>query len=721
MINIENTQVITYGSNQKVTVYRDFSDANLWYIVPEPVIPLNDAGLPEFSLVQYNGDKGQVSGTCSFQTELAESPDALEAVKNKLGSGMKIGQFDWQSVKVVFTFATADMANMQLIATPSMYGANRASFIIHLPDQATVNDFINAFGPSGSAAGTFMLEYDVTALTRLPPATVTVNFNSNTAYQYEKQVHVTKNCWGNVTSRSVTVQEHLSQSEAGKITVDPGAKPLDAATHQRLEAWGNATLEADVNQSVDQAMKIIGSNNSDSFSMSSVASFNNVYVEGQVVPWIITPRAPIPAFAAAHWKQVYSTVPNQNLAVAFTVQNLAKNGVESIDLVVTYSTQKTENSYEFTPEKPGTWIFKAPGSVAGGKYDPGYSYQYTVHYKAGGDPYKSPVLVNTDTDVYINANDLNVLQVTFDAANISFAGDTGGIQVTAQNQVDYVLVDFYFVNEADGDLVQDQQAKLDKTTRSHTFLSRTKLPFKNDFQYKLTYVLTNHQQVVIDWQRDNVAAVARRKAVAPVLTLNSPFVSRTVMVCPIDPPWGVAYDMIQLMATYSDEVNNLNEQNVWSVQKGKFPEPWNFLAPANENGQIIGFQGEYIIGGSQHVIQAAKTPMPFINVSTTQETFSVEIDPSQVEWTNGPITQVVVNIYTKTKEKAQTNIGMVPAFTPKNTRSILYDFQFDTGTTPTYYYSAEYWIKDQPKPDRIGETKVEGQGILTLPGKVTTT
>ena len=54
--------------------------------------------------------------------------------------------------------------------------------------------------------------------------------------------------------------------------------------------------------------------------------------------------------------------------------------------------------------------------------------------------------------------------------------------------------------------------------------------------------------------------------------------------------------------------------------------------------------------------QAAETSQLFIPISTTQERFSVEIDPSQVEWANGAYTQVVVSIYTRDKKGVMTDI-----------------------------------------------------------------
>ena len=706
MIDIRDSRVIAYGNRQSVTVYRDFDNANLWFIVPEPVIATGDNGLPEFALVQYTGDDGKVAGTCTFQTELQVSAEASQAVKRALGAAAQFGQFDWVSCNAVFLFSTASMAGMELTATPSMYGANRASFVIHLPDQATVNDFINAFGPSGSGGGTFMLRYDVSALTRLPPARVTVQFNSTAAYNFQRTVSETRNVWGHVTSRTEAIHEHLAQSEAGTVTVDPGGQPLDNATRQRLEAWGNQTLENDVDHAVSSALKVVGEAHPDSFSMSQLASFTDTYVEGQVVPWLISPRAPIPAFAATVWPKVFSTVPNQTLAVSFTVQNLVTNGVASVDLVVTYPTRQTANTNAFTPASPGSWTFTAPGHVVNGKYAPGYSYQYTVHYKDGGAPYTSPVINSTDTAIYLDANDLNILQVTFDATN-AFS--------LAQSQIQYLLIDFYFVNQADGAVVQDQQQRLDSKNSSYTFFSQTRLPFDNDYQYRLTYVLAGGQQAIIDWTTGNVANVAGQGAKAPVVTLNPPFQTRVVTLMPIPPAKG-SFDAIVLTVTYDDAVNSLNEQNTFQVMSGQVPQPWTFLAPVNHN-VVVQYQGEYIVSGEQYDIQPAETSQLFIPISTTQERFSVEIDPSQVEWASGAYTQVVVSIYTRDKSGVMTNIGSPPAFTSRNTGTWLYGFLFDTGTTPTYFYTAQYWIKDQPQPKTIAETKAVGQGILTLPGK----
>ena len=716
MINIEATQVITYGNNQSVTVYQDFTDAKTYYIVPEPVIPRDDNNLPEFALVQYTTGT-EVTGTCSFQTELQVSADALAAVQAHLGGGITIGQLDWQSVSVIFHFATATNSALALIATPSMYGANRASFIVHLPDNATYQAFSNAFGPSGSAAGTFMLEYDVTALTRLPPATVTVDFNAQTAFEYQRTVSVSRDTWGHVTSETMSISEHLQQSKAGTITVDPGGQVLDDATKKRLQDWGNATLQSDVQQAVAATTQLMNSNTAPTFDMTMVSSFHNVYVEGQVVPWIITPRASIPAFSAADWAKVSTTVSVRPMKVAFTVQDLARNGVASIDLVVTYPVASpvppANNTYSFTAKTPSSWIFEAPGVSTGGVFDGAYSYHYVVNY-ADGTKFTSAEIQADQTEIHFTANDLNVLLLEFTAENVPFAG----AGKPGSDLVNYLLIDLFFVNQTTGQPLQLQQAKLDATTKSYTFQSPTREPFGNPCSYKLTYVLETANQVVIDWQETTLAApVQTGKSAQPVLGLQSPFQTRSVSLFPF-PPKGTTFDMISVDATYTDSVNNLNQQYNWNITDfAAKPEPWVFLAPVNVNSQVVSFDGTYMIGGNPDTIQTAKTSQGMFVLNPARPLFSVTVDPSQIEWTSGNYTQVVVTLYNKDATGNKVNVSTLTPFHQANVLTQLYPYYFDAGTTPVCYYTAEYWVKDQPQPDLIPETALSAEAQLTLPGK----
>lgn len=718
MINIRNSQVISFGDNQSVTVYQDFSDANTWYLVPVPVIATGENGVPVFSLVEY--DQGNtIAGTCAFQAELHVDGAALAAVRDKLGADITIGQFDWTSVQARFHFATAAETGLVLMATPSMYGANRASFIIHLPDQNTVNDFKNAFGPDGSAGGTFMLEYQVTALTRLPPATVTVEFNSQTAYAYQQTTHVKRDTWGHVTSETTEISQQLQQSRAGTITIDPGDNVLDPETRKRLQAWGNATLANDVAAAVTQAQRLMDPNGASNFSMSDVASFRNVYCEGQVVDWVIAPRASIPAFGAAQWPSLYSKVSNRQFDLAVSVQDLARNGVESIEFAVTYplgtGAVPPGNTVRFTPSGPGSWLLKAPGADKDGAFDGRFSYCYRVNYSDGSQPYQSGPVESSDTAIYLSANDLNVLQVEFDARNVPFRQDGSGAQ---QNLVSHLLVDFYFFNESDGLGLGNQQIQLDATTRTHVFKSRTHVPFDCPYQYRLTYVLVSGESWVIDWQQNSVAGkVDAGTARAPVIAVPDPFQDVHVFLF-LKAPAGQSFDMVAINAQYDDDANNLHEQHAWQMQSSPMtPDTWSFAAPVNVNGQIISYRGMYVIDGQPTQLQPAHIPALTILVAPGHESFGVTVDPSQIDWKAGGYSQVTASLYLKDADGNRMTISDFPAFHAGNDGTRLWTFMHETGSAPRYFYTAKYYIEGQAKPEEIPETEVAGDTMLVLPAR----
>ncbi len=493
--------------------------------------------------------------------------------------------------------------------------------------------FVNAFGPSGSAAGIFMLEYNVTALTRLPPATVTVDFNSQTAYDYQRTTQVSRDTWGHVTSETVSIAEHLQQSKAGTVTVDPGGTPLSPDTQKLLVTWGNDTLQRDVEQAIAAATQMMDSNTAPTFSITAVSSFHNVFVQGQVVPWVITPRASIPAFSAADWEKVSSSVSIRPMKVAFTVQDLDRNGVASIELVVTYpvgaSVPASNNTYQFTPASPSSWIFEAPGQSSGGVFDGAYTYHYVVHYSDGSAPFTSAEIKNDQSEVHITANDLNVLLLEFSADNVPFKA-TGATRsdlfvagaLGANLSVDYVLIDLFFVNQSTGQPIQLQQARLDATNKSHVFKSETHEPFGNPCSYRVTYVLTSAQNVVIDWQTTTLAAPAQTgTSTAPVLHLNSPFQGRTISLFPLAPA-GQGKQMVAINATYTDSVNNVNEQNSWSITDfSKPPKIWSFLAPANKNVQVVSFDGTYVMAGVPYELQPTKTSQPMLVLNRRNRCF----------------------------------------------------------------------------------------------------
>ncbi|MGD8379755.1 MAG: hypothetical protein PVI56_09105 [Gammaproteobacteria bacterium] len=706
MLDIEKNQVIHYGDGQSVTVYGDLSDPNMYYIVPLPVIPRSN-GVPEFALVEYKKNAG-ISGTCSFMVELQHDAAAEAAVKAKLGNGITLGQLSWQSAKVWFTYMVKGQT-FNLVASPAMYGANRASFVINLPDADTLNAFKDAFGPDGSAGGTFQFQYDLTCYAKLPPATVTVEFNSDIAYKYQKTVQVSRNVWGHVTHRAVEIHQYLTESQAGTVTVDPGARPLSPQTSKQLTDWANQTLEDDVNRAVNNALRVIGENNANDFSMSQVASFTNVYRMGQVVEWHISPLAPIPAFSADDWGKVYSVVDDRTFVLSVTVQGFDDSQVESVDVTVDYPTRSTGNTQHFTADSAGSWIFKAPGNAASGSYDPTYEYSYVVHFKDGSDPYQSPKIQGTETEIYLALRDLSVLSVEFDASNVPFsdAADDRSDFVAAfsddagsDNKVKQVQVEFYFVNEANG-AVKHQEFNLTAAAPRQVVSSLRELPSTNPYQYRVTYLLESGREVFTDWVSNNANRVM----------LQPPFVTQTVQIIPLQD-----FKLLELQVAFKDPINNFNQKKQWVIQNtGEKPLPsWTFLAPMNSTDIRLAYDGRYELNNQLTAIPKATTADSFINIDSSQIWYSAEFDPSQIEWEAHSITLVLIEVYTLV-DGQQTN-NQAFRFHPKDgANSKLYGFLTDAGKTPEYHWSAQYWYAGQDTPNKLEPTKASGR-IVILPG-----
>ena len=102
-----------------------------------------------------------------------------------------------------------------------------------------------------------------------------------------------------------------------------------------------------------------------------------------------------------------------------------------------------------------------------------------------------------------------------------------------------------------------------------------------------------NQKVIVDWTTTTLAApLGQGTSIVPVIHLSSPFQGKTISLFPM-PPSGKSFQMLAVNATYSDTLNNLNEQNQWAVTDFSTPpKAWNFLAPANQNTQIISFDGQ---------------------------------------------------------------------------------------------------------------------------------
>lgn len=719
MLNMLETRVFKYDDNRKdVTVYQDDEDLNMWYIVPEPRFAqtiVDGQSVAEFALVQYQTQEG-AAGTCSFTGELTVSPEALEAVYQNLGRDITLGQLDWQMAEAYFYYQVAGEEKV-LNVTPSLAGTNRSAFVITLKTQEEVNTFKDAFGPGGGVVSPFRVDFDVTALARLRAVTATVTYNSELAFEYEKEVDIDKNIWGKVTSRRETVKQQLRQSDAGDVELTWGIENPSGELQQRVNDWAWVTLESLVNKAVDDAMRTIGDQNADQFSLAATASFERTYTENQVIAWAFAPTSFLPKFDAEQWKLHYSEVDNRRLITNFNIlDDLEVNGIDSVQVDVDYA--GATHSHVFTSGDPSSWTLNVDGDISGGTFDPDYDYRYIVKFTdEPSKTFTSDEIPSTATEVVLPVAALGTQTAKFIGSNINF------------REVDFVLIDFYFATPGDQPNTV-QQKKMTDNTSEIVFKSKTFLPSANEYNYALTYVMKNGVRYRVD--PITVFPPENRGTV----TVTSAFQNRTLYIAVLNPEDSEKIVQVQLEGTYDDGTNDINDAHAWNfapdLSKGyQQGEQWILSVVGNPNGSSVRYNGFLITGdGDQRPVSNLFIQQnPFLNLSARDENFSVVIDPSQVQWTPNQIQMVKVDMYriegdptedlvAASEDRTQLETFVFRPTVDENgvttTDSIpeqYFNFRYPVDGKGIYFYRATYYYQDGTTKD-VPETGGDSQRVV---------
>jgi hypothetical protein len=714
MINIQNTKTFRYDQDRStVTVYGDFDDPNKWYI--EPAISfarqmVDGVSLPSFSLTEYNTNEG-IQGTCNFTTELTVSPEALQAVYDNLGHGITIGQFDWVNAQAFFMFQVGG-EEYTINAVPSRYASNRAAFVLHLPNQEWVNTFKTAFGPGQGSVSPFRAQYDVLALSKLPAVDVTVKYNSQIAFDYEKTVNVNKNVWGKETSRRETIKEQLKNSDAGDTIVNWNVPNPSPELQQRVLDWAWVTLEGLVQRAVDDAVRFVGEKNADKINMSATSSFERRYSENQVIEWSVIPFVQLPAFSQEEWSRLYSKAENRNLAVAFTVRDSLKNNdIQYVEVTVRYPTKLTGNTFVFDQNGPTTWNFEADGT---NPFNPVYEYKYKVQFAEPGNSYESPWVSSADTTVVLPLTALGIQKAVFIGSNINF------------DDVDFVLIDFFY-NLPNGVNKHEQRKMVDNVTPIE-IASRSFLPSTNEYTYQLTYVMKDKR----------VVQVASRRVFPPqnsdLVTIFSPFQETMFSIGVINPSGASTLPSIrrvQVTGRYDDPQNSNTQSHQWSFtvptgQEYTEGEPWTIDVIDNPAGAFIEYSGSLILSnGRIRQLSKVRNQWGFINLSYLETPFTVEVDPFQVDWAGG-VTMVQVDLFTlegnpigfeaisrgienRTFIESQAFMRQKEGAVPKQ----YYTFNAPVGEALVYYYQVTYF--HESGPDTYVTTTPSQTQLIVLP------
>ena len=652
MINIRNSQIVTYDNgNKNITVYFDFDDSlKKYYIVPIPhLVKATNSDVAAFSLTKYKSNKGGINGVCTFDVELYVPQDALNAVKDALqreGKGEYIqGQFDWVSVNTFFKYILNGEEEI-INAVPSMYGQNRVSFVVLLKKDEDVTTFINAFHNGLGSVSPFSIQYDMTSLTKLVGIRASVGYNASIAIEWQRTYRTEKDTWGNTKTVLAEVKKNLKQSGAGSVLIDP-VEPVSDETKARVQDWAWTTLEKMVSDSVAVANAAATSQDP----VQSTGSFTQNYQENEVIEWSVNSSDNLPMFDNSTWNKVYHEVDLRQLVVNFNligslVSDL-KDGVKKVDITVFYPSvaPRTEELYPTTDKN--NFTYQVPGNFNGDDFNPYYEYKYKIYFKDSKvHPYESESIKSDLTIVSITPALLGIQSIAFTATNVPFTTEIPKFISKAGVTVERLIIDFYF-NRPEGVANKTEQKEIKSNDEVITFDSYYMLPIENSYVYKLTYIMSDRTQLVIDPVRNFGADNGN------TVLINFPLQDITFSLY-ARKDGKELLEVVILDAEYIDTQNSkiklFKSFEPWEVDfKSKTfitdPEKWNFRAIKNPDGAYYRLNGtllykDYEVDINDYFIQANQSSF---TVFTDREQASLLIDWNKVNW--GSVANVEITLF----------------------------------------------------------------------------
>lgn len=714
MLNIRDAKVITYDNNQKsVTVYQDFKDDNLCYVQPTPKFAnqiVGDETIPIFSLLEYTVQSGDNHATCSFTVELAVSPEATQAVREALPNAI-FGQFDWISADIFLSF-TMDGEDYTFSVSPSLVGSNQAAFILDLNNSALVKFFIGNFGPGAPDISTLNISYDVVSLAKLQAVKATVKYDATKAIAYEKTVQTSKNMWGSVTSRRVTVRQNLKASDAGETILDWGIPDPSNEFQQRVNDWAFATLEGLVDQAVNDAVLQLGPNGADSYTSEYTASFSRSYEENQVIEWVIAPTDFLVAASISNnWDAHHQKVDFRRLVSNINVLgDMRAANVDSIDVTINYADVNKTHSFDANNES--SWTFDVEGRKnAEGNFDPEYGYTYKVNFTDGGS-FTTEKVLTKETAVSITLADLGFVNVTFDGSNIDF------------ETIDSVDVNFIFTTPKGSPNINKTQRITDDEPQT-TFNSDVRIPGQNfTYTYGFVYTLKDASQRYTMTPITNQGGASEGLVLIPSPFLTRPFT--TVTASGDDP----CIKNVFLTATYDDHTNNFDQTAdiIYEPETDGRQHSFSVNVLNNPNGSFCRFNGFIELDNNTDIIYTdiyLSGTSNILRIPKDKEPFSVKFDPRLIAWTDVEV--VLVNVFT-IKDNAGVKLSDLHARGLEGIQDIMDDsisitfaapdenttggsppqyftFNFDPEKGPVYYFTAEYFHKGDKVNTFVAKTK----------------
>ena len=624
-----------YGNDLQVTVFQDRTTKSLWYMVPVPRLRIQ-SGQPVFNLTKYTSNGGGVAGVCNFETELFAPPEAKQAAEAQIPEISSWGEFTWVSGNASFNYDLTEdgvPTAQEIIVTPSLFDTNAARFQVELETDAALNTFIEAFTGEGNLSA-FSVTYSMGVVTQLLGAKATIKYKASAAINYERTYKKTKDTWGNEKQVLTSVKQNLKTSGAGDVKVEKGLGGTNELV-QMVRDWAWSSLETQVAQAIDSALKMAQGNENP---ISVLSDIDITYAEDAIIEWNTPVAHQLPRFDRQTWAKLYHEVDNRQLVIVFELVGLPENedkkiAFKDVEVTVDYPTRMTGNSFKMAlndGELSSSMTYMAPGTDP---YNSTFKYKYTVNYD-DAPAYTSSWIESSETRIQFTPARLGIRNVTFTGSDIPFINDDKG-------SVKKVFIDFFEKPPA-GQPSKSQTKEMTSNATDVVFASTYNVPVTNTYRFRLRYQLENNNIITI--QPEAVIGTANADRVF-VLDPKEHLTSFDLRALHMKDASG--FISIDINAVYEDAQNSGQSNLVshdwigWTPDFDpdktalKTADPWIFAAQPDPATAAFKIGGLVLYGdGESQTIQDVHIPYaqkPLI-LNDTKEIYSVEIFSTQVDW-----------------------------------------------------------------------------------------
>jgi hypothetical protein len=706
-----------------VTVYRDETRYNVYYLVPEqPRFRIDQTTrLPVFKFIKYrfpidrpDGRKG--GGYCAFDIEFAVADDKLARIKEQLQGQLNQYYAGWSNIPQVeigsltylkgtarLVVAGANGAFVEKLYNPtgpSLFGNNITTYGVELtPEGATF--FEQALQGKGSS--TVGVEYGLTFMSRLPPINATLSFRSEQFYSFFQQVDYDWEMWASDTYRE-TIREQLIQSESIYENFDWGGL-TDQNIKNQIRNSLLTSFEDAIQKKIVEAIPPFPADQrgvpediehvTRDISNSRISSFTQNYHENMPYEQEIRPQGQLPTITSL-------TGPDGkplNWADFGYEADLYDDFFKTLDVSVRVNADfnklpidSIEVKLQYQDEQPSEYRFMKPDDIAKFRsYTENdvwkYRYSYQVNYKGEAQIFQSEDKETDERVLTVNVDDLGVLSVDILPGDLNFA-QISQAQITMQYQ--------------NGGEPIEQQYIMDQNHKEHLFQQVLFEPVKAPYTYKVKYFMQDGREFEL----------APREGRSPQLYISDPFsVTKTVSLRAAG-NLDTVIDNIFVDLVYEDARNNYRQTHTVALSKASPFFDWSFPV-IDEQGGKVGYSGSIRFkDGTIQEIGLTEATRPTILIGEiVADTLDVTIVPDLLDFSKIKLVKTSLHY-----QDAANSIDERKDFILKQgSQMATWSVKLKDKTKNSYTWQATYFMGDGSKRDTPEASTSDLTLILELP------